>query len=1838
MSHDAPQSSAVKSLVIVILLLVVAVQGWFLWRGGEPASQAPAAPEAAKPEAAKPEAPKPDTPKAEAPKSDPAAPGDAVEVAVFRQNTNRPGEVIVSFTRPVGEAESSGPLVQAPFRIEPDVPGVWHWAGPYILRFTSQDKKGVDPARTYTFTAVPEAILPKGGKLGGRTQFTVRPAPLAVHRFSAEPDPVPGKPGVYVVRGSVSFSRQMQPREMEKALRLVDPRLGPDKPVPLHILLDQEGTSPVVRFESDPVQADDKTRMFTLLVDKDATRSDEGFVLDQTQAYAFPVVHASALKPRDPGAWEEYRKGFRLNFSAKVDPDALREQARFEPPLEGVSFSRDEEGLWVSGNFRYGVRYALVLPPGFAAVDGAKLEREARVPLAVPDQKPTARFANPGVFLPKSGAGKVALETVNLKAAKLRVERVFRNNIFFALNYYGEQAFDDDGGYGDVLPYLGDAVAEEDFKFPAPRNQAVSTPVDLTRLVKGTEPGLYRLTVAQEDGESSPAQRWMLVTDLGVAAKRGRDDLLVWVSSFKDVSSVAGARVKVISNRNQVLVQGVTDAKGVWRAKGLAALPEGTEPYMISVEKDADYAFLLFDRFGTDMTGLDVSGVEVAQAGYQAFTWGERDIYRPGETVRGVTAVRDPKLKTPPPMPLKLVWSDPQGREAAVETLRTDAQGLASFARAMPSHAPTGAWTLDVLAGEEPIGQYRFQVEDFQPDRIAVTVLPQVERAGPGQELAFGVRADYLFGAPAAGLPGEASVVLTAAPFTPKGFEAYAFGTSERAFENVNLLRQEIQTDAEGKAALSAAIPQGLKPPAALMAVVTARVSEHAGRGVGSRVKIPVDAYQAYPGLKRPAEQGLAPGTPHAFEYVVVDPQGKEAQPKALVAELYEDRWQTVLRRAEEGTGYKYETKRDSRLVERRRLENPGAKGEVTFTPPKYGSYRLSLTDPDTGAACQITFWAAGDGYNPWAMENPARLELVPAKTDHAVGETARLQVRAPFPGRLLVTVESTEVLDHYVVDLPENTGEVSIPIKAGYAPNVYVTGMLARKGADVLPGQAGRAFGAVSLGVAREAGRMEVSLEAPARMEPHKPLTVTAKADPGAMVTLAVVDEGILQLVAQKTPDPWAVFYARRALEVRSFDTFALLLPEVKALARKAPAGGDDASRFLRTESPQGERSVAFWSGPLKADARGIVRFTVDVPAFQGALRVMAVAAGGARFGSAQHFVRVRSPLALLPTFPRFAQLGESMRLPVTVRNDTGQDGEFQVSLQATGALRSVDQPRREAIAAGKDKTVFFGVKASDAEGLASLAFLAEGGGFKAEARTELLVRSPLPAVSRIRQGVTEGSATEFPAAEDQGFLVGTVQRTLRVGRFPLVRFAGKLESLLGYPYGCLEQTVSRAFPLVYLSALARELEPRALEKGSPEAMVQQGVSRALAMQLPSGGFGMWPGAEKEQPWAGVWATHFLVEASRAGHQVPEKALSLALGNLGSQVKRRHQGGQLKTQAYALYVLALAGKPDRGVMDSLAAKPKDGPALPADAKALLAAAYAATGNAKAAEGQLAGLGAPEAAPPADDLFDSPLRAQALTLAALTDVNPSSQATAQAARDLTRGLEARPALSTQEAGMAFMALGKLYARQAALPACQGELKASGTGVARIDTARTSLLRDLPAGPLTLALPGCAPGSAFYSLDDRGIPATASHKALAAGLELKREFLDRDGKPLDMARLPSGTLVAVKVSVRSTSGPLRHVAVSQLLPPGLDVQNPRIDTADRLPWMEKIAPVGYSDYRADRVNVFLDLEGGEWADTYTLCRAVIPGSYTLPPVRAEAMYFPEIAAQTELGALTVEGGR
>ncbi|WP_243312266.1 alpha-2-macroglobulin family protein [Fundidesulfovibrio agrisoli] len=1832
MSQNGPSSSSsLKSLLIVVLLVVVGVQAYFLWGGRQPAREsAPQTPATA---------PAPASAPAQAPaKSVGKAEGQAGGQLSYYHTWNRRDTLLIMFSKPVGDTEYNGPLSKPPFEMDPPLPGEWVWMGPYILSFKTAQKGGFNPSDSYTLTARPENFLPVGETLSGAQSFTLQGQALTVYDFSAESEPVAGRPGWYVIKGNIRFNADIKPSEMAAAMTLVDPKLGAAQPVPLEVAKDEGYGTSDLAFQSAPVQGEAKARMFTLLVDKNKAQSDKGLKLEKPLAYSVAVSHSDTLTVAAPKPVAGGQGGWELPFSAKVDTDALRRKLVIEPAVDSFSIGSERgRSVVLSGGFKPGASYTVTVPAGVTALNGAALAKDARFTFKVPDLAPAVGFANPGVFLPRSGSRNVALESVNAGKANVRIERVFRNNIFFSLSYYGDSTFESEG-YEDVLPYLGDEIANFSLDLKRPRNEKQLTNMDVESRVKDSESGLYRITVEQAEGGSGRRQKWLLMTDLGIAAKRGQDDLLVWVASYKDTAPVAGARVKVVSTKNQVLFQGVTDKNGLWRTTGLSSLPPEREPFIVTVEKDSDYSFLHFDRFRTDMTGFDVSGTGVPAVGYVSTIWGERNIYRPGETVNGIMAVRDPQLKTPPAgMPVKLVWSDPQGREVAVENVKTDAQGMASFTRAIPAHFMTGSYLMEPRVGDESIGQYRFEVEDFKPDRISTSIEPGSERASPGADLAFTVESRYLFGAPAAGLAAEAQVMLMPAPFAPKGYEEYTFGDPDRSFETQVINLEPGNLDEQGRLGFKAAIPEGLKPPAALSAVITARVSEAGGRGVAARLKMPVDAYSVYPGLKKLGESGLTPGQAHAFDYVVVDGLGKPAKSPKLLAEFFEDRWQTVLRRADDGS-LKYETKRDSRLVERRELPDPGEKGQVAFTPPKVGSYRVVLTDVASGSASQLGLWASGEGYNPWAMENPAKLELVPSKTDYLAGETARFQVRAPFAGRLLLTVESIGVMDSFVVDMPANTAEVSVPMKQGYSPNVYVTGVLVRKGADIRPGQAGRAFGTVSVGVAREAGRQNVTILAPELIKPKTKLTITAKADPGAVVTLAAVDEGILQLIAQKTPDPWGELYAKRSLGVTSFDTWMMLLPEVKALTGKSPAGGDEMGRYLRTESPQGDKSVAFWSGPLKADSQGRVQWTIDVPLFQGALRIMAVAVNGNRFGSSQHFTRVRSPLSILPTFPRFAQLGDGLRLPVTVRNDTDKDGSFQLALAASGAVSSTEQPRTLEIPKGKDRTVFLAVTAGTQEGTGALALSASGNGESYEVRSEFLVRSPLPAVSRIQAGANGAGPVEF-GEEASGLLPGSVSRDLRLGRYPVVRFSGKLESLLGYPYGCLEQSVSRSFPLLYFANLARELEPEALAKASPESLVQVGISRVYSMQLPSGGFGLWPGAQREHAWSSVYAIHFLLEASKAGFQVTGPSMTQALDWLADFVKQEQPVGLVKAQAYGLYVLARAGKPDKGMMDHLTGKLAG--KLGADAKALLAAAYVATGNAKGSDRLLTGLGQPVPAPAADDILDSPLRAQALMLAALVDAAPDNPATAQAAREVSRLLEAKGPCSTQEAGMAFMALGKLFARQQAGEPCTAQVMAGQSSLAAYDGVKTLTLKRIKAaGPLRIATGAeCKPGALFYSLDTRGIPEASTYAPFAKGLEVKREFLGRDGKPLDVARLPQGTPVVVKTSVRSTAGPVAHVVLTQLLPSGLEVENPRLATTDKLPWMEsEPAQTNYADYRADRVNVFLDLPGDKWVDAYTLCRAVIPGTYALPPVQAEAMYAPELQAGTELGRITVEGGQ
>jgi uncharacterized protein YfaS (alpha-2-macroglobulin family) len=686
---------------------------------------------------------------------------------------------------------------------------------------------------------------------------------------------------------------------------------------------------------------------------------------------------------------------------------------------------------------------------------------------------------------------------------------------------------------------------------------------------------------------------------------------------------------------------------------------------------------------------------------------------------------------------------------------------------------------------------------------------------------------------------------------------------------------------------------------------------------------------------------------------------------------------------------------------------------------------------------------------------------------------------------------------------------------------------------------------------------------------------------------------------------------------------------------------------QYVRTEGIRRVEPVAFWSGPLTADGEGEARVAFKVPEFQGALRVMAVAIDGDRFGSSSRMTRVRDPLVLLPTLPRILSFGETLQVPVTVRNDTGKAGTVRIGLTAQGPPGSitVEQPAAQAveIPQGREKTVYFTVKTGDVSGEVRFTATASGNGEQSKSTTNVGVRPDLPEIAVEDAGSAGQAAVEIPAKDAGTYRPETLRRTLRIGPVPLVQFSGKLEHLLHYPYGCLEQTTSSAFPLIYVGDIARALDPDLFDpkKGhaDPAALVQAGLSRVATMQLPGGGFTLWPGGRETHLWGSIYASHFLVEAKRAGHPVSDALHGKALAWLSGEVKAKGTYGsdELQRMVYGLYVLARAGRPDLGTMDFI--RQKHAPALSAESRALLAAAYAATGNPRATETLAAGIGAVEEIQrQSGGNFNSAIRNRALLLLALLDAAPQSPRIPQLVDRLARDAASTQGYwwTTQEESFTLLAIGQFLKRQAKQPPYSGTVSVGGKPLGKFTNKTVAFRAIRGSEPIRIQMnAGYKSGSAFYSVMTRGVPKDEAFRPASAGLEVQREILNREGGALDLNNVRQGDLVVIKTRVRSISGPVQNVAIVNLLPSGLEVENPRLQTTEQLPWVTdaNLQPA-YMDLRDDRILLFADLPPDSWQTFYTLVRAVSPGRFRLPPVQVEAMYNPALKATGERGVMEV----
>ncbi len=757
--------------------------------------------------------------------------------------------------------------------------------------------------------------------------------------------------------------------------------------------------------------------------------------------------------------------------------------------------------------------------------------------------------------------------------------------------------------------------------------------------------------------------------------------------------------------------------------------------------------------------------------------------------------------------------------------------------------------------------------------------------------------------------------------------------------------------------------------------------------------------------------------------------------------------------------------------------------------------------------------------------------------------------------------------------------------------------------------------------------------------------------------MTIAAVDEGICQLTDLKTPDPHGFFYGKKRLSVETYDVYSVILPEITL--KNSPAGDIEAARRrqLTPVALTRVKPVAFWSGLVKAGADGSGSVTFKVPQFNGQLRVMATALLDNRFGSAERNVFVREPLILTPTFPRFVSSNDELTIPVSVYNGTGAEASFDVSLTAAGPIAVIGNATRSVrVEAGRELPVYFKVKAGDATGVIKFSLAATGNGANTAMSEDVPLRPAVPFITLAGMGsVVQGEAATFQFPGE--FVAGTGDFALTVSAFPAVRFTGSLQYLLGYPHGCVEQTVSRLFPMLYFDELARVAEPELFKKNSVDYYIEEGLAKLANMQQTSGAFSYWPQGNYQNNWASVYAAHFLVEARKSGYVVPDRVYDRAIGALQTYARSYpSRGGRASayeepdrfdyygdtdqarwsTAVYANYVLALAGKADRSTLAYLRNSAVE--RLEVYSQYQLAGALALSGDVAGARTLL-----PQTLAPADSArrqesggdFDSPIRAQAIMLDVLTEIDPSSPNVIKLVGSLTKAANSEGRwYTTQENAFALLAMGKVFAKQASSN-YTGTVKVDGATVGTL-TSENHDFRAKNWGGKNVEISINGTGTAYFFWRADGLPATQRVDEYDHDIQVRRRYLDENGNAIRYDGIRQGDMIIAEISVRALTEAVQNVAIADLLPAGFEIENPRLQSRRGIGWIgDKMYQPRYMDIRDDRMVIYGDFQVNKEEKFYYGIRVVSAGTFVVPPVRAEAMYAPMISSVASSGKVVVE---
>jgi len=1765
---------------------------------------------------------------------------EAVRIESFspRDEVQQTSNFTITFSRSViADSLVNAWLTDAPITFQPTIPGRWQWIGTDRIRFYPDVM--LLPSTSYSAQISTGLLSSYGYILRGEKLFTFFTPRFNVMSASLVFEFIPESEQQVKLRASVEFNYPVEPADVLKngMIRYKDGRNIP-------FSVKTSSAQKIIELESEPIKETENEKDIEFVLSKELRPM--GATLGLNENYTAPITlprqqdlkveHISPIR-------ESAQQGsIKVEFNLPVNPKAAGEFISVEPRLN-YQLTASHHYLHIKGEFEMETTYTVTLRQGLRAVDGSSLTRDftSAVSFLKEDIPPQVDFVGDGFYLTRSGLLNLGLATINMDEVTIEIDKIYANNISFLLNQNdlaGSSSY-----YWYDIAQLGTRIAEYDLPIEKLVNEEVVTPINIEKYIQNEHRGIFNIAAFHKEQRWIRASKWVIATDMGMVAKKAGSDLWVWVNSLASLTPVANADIKLLSQNNQLIATKKTDVNGLCHFEGVLAGSEEFPPYLLIATNGDDLSFLELTRRQIATTDFDVDGALYLQHGFEAFLYNERGVYRPGETAHLATMVRGENASVPVPFPVILRVLGPDERIHEEQRATLNEQGAAEFAVTFPEYVKTGKYTALLLVGDsDEIGRTSFNVEEFIPDRMKVSLTTDRDEYRAGSEMTIDVLGMTLFGPPASGRLVQADIVFEPLAFSPPKWKSYTFASDEIVFNRFKQDFGDEFLDDDGSLTYAYSLPGDLKAPSSLRGIISATVLEPGGRGVSAYKGIIIHPYESYIGLRQASEGYAEPHRPTEIQFIAVDTQGNPMPGRTIEVAFYRVYWQSILKRIDRLGTYRYVSEKVEDLVQKLNVTSGAEPGEFNVTPDDYGSYRVVATDVRSGAVSSITFYASGWGYSPWAMDNPDRIELDLDKERYTPGETATVQVRAPFPGKLLLTVEREKVLFNQVHTLTENTAAIKVPIKADFKPNVYISAHLIRSTESLERDTPVRAFGATPLFLDNSDNQLSLELKAPEEMRPLEKLSIEVKVKGASAktpyVTIAAVDEGICQLTEFDTPDPHAFFFSKKRLSVETVDVYGMVLPEIES-GKSSPSGDVEAQRkrIITPVSVTRTKPVAYWSGLLKTDRSGRARVAFDIPQFNGTVRIMAAACADNDFGNSEKKVLVREPIVLTPTFPRFVASRDRFVIPVSIFNGTGSAGTFEATLTVNGPARLIQSEAQQAtIAAGVEGQVFFEIQAEESMGILEFALNVQGNGKRTSMKTEIPLRPPTPFITLSGHGsVKQGAPASFHFPSE--WLPGTTDFSISVSSFPAVQFAGSLGYLLHYPHGCVEQTTSQVFPLLYFSDLARVVEPALFKQNSAEYFIEEGISKLETMQQPSGAFSYWPEGEYINNWSSIYAAHFLVEAKRLGYEISNRVYGKmidALENFTRDYRSDDRHGY-ETATYACYVLALANQPDKSVMLYLKNSSLD--KLSIYSRYHLAGALALSGDTQTARELLprtVAIFPTDRAQETGQNFNSPVRAQAIMLDILAEVDPAHPSVPALVQSLSRAAAENGRWgTTQENAFAFLALGKIFKKQE---------KGNYTGSINIDNKSLSAIttdsrkfsaKDWAGKTVRIDIQG--QGVCYYSWRADGIPSTLHIDEYDHDLIVRRIYLNEQGIPISGASFQQGDMVIAKITLKALTESLDNVAIIDMLPAGLEIENPRLQTRKGISWIDQNESTpAYMDIRDDRMILYGDFQMGRETTFYYGLRAVTEGAFILPPIRAEAMYAPMKASVASSGNIVI----